>query len=92
MALDWKNIDWSELLRSQVMITSTVSIICIVATITGHAIPDESKSDLVKALTDLASVVALISTSWTIKARATAQPENMTVIVPKKDPSPPAQG
>ncbi len=83
--LDWKNINWSALLESQVFIGSTVTIITSVAAITGHALPVEMQTNLTNGLTQLASSLSVLAGLYTAYHRVTAQPEGQTVIIPKKD-------
>lgn len=85
MALDWKNMDWSALLHSQVVIGSVVTVITSICAIVGHALPPEMQTNLVNGLTQLFSALATLSGLYTAYHRVAAQPDGQTVIVPKKD-------
>lgn len=91
MKLDWKNIDYSALLKSQVVIGSVVTIITGIAAVGGQVLPPAMQSQLTDGITQIASGLSVLSGIYTMWHRVSAQPEGQTVIIPKKD-QPPAGG
>lgn len=85
MSLDWKNIDWSALLKSQVVVGSSVTIITGVLAIAGHDMPDAAKTQLTETLSQVLEALSALAGLYTMYHRVSAQPEGQTVIVPKKD-------
>lgn len=88
MKLDWKNIDWSALLHSQVAIGAIVAVISGAVAITGHNLPDDMQSTITNGVTQVFQGLGEIATLYALYHRVSAQPEGQTVIVPKKDPPP----
>lgn len=86
MKLDWSNVDWSALLKSQVVVGSFVTIITGVASVAGHALPIDQQTQLTEGITQIAGGLSVLAGLYTMFHRVTAQPEGQTVIVPKKDP------
>lgn len=84
--LDWRNIDFSALLKSQVVIGSAVTIISGLAAISGHAIPSDQQSQLTDGISQLGAGLATLAGMYTLFHRVVAQPEGQTTIVPKKPP------
>ena len=90
MALDWKNIDWNALAKSQVAIGSAVVVLSSVAAIVGYSLTPEDQAQLTSLIT---AALTLIGGAYALWKRVTAQPEHQTVIVPKKtDSTPPTTG
>lgn len=87
--LDWKNIDWSALLKSQVVLGSTVTIITAAMALGGHSIPAAEQTALTQSVSDILNGISALAGIWTLFHRVTAQPDGQTVIVPKKDPPSP---
>ena len=82
--LDWGKIDFSALLSSQVVRGNIVTIICTIAAITGHNLPDSMQSQLTDLVTQLLTLAATISAVYSTYHRATAQAGDATTIVPQK--------
>ena len=89
MSLDWGNINWAALGASKVLIGNAVSIISLAAAITGHALPDSMQSQLTDLLTQGLAFIAACGMLYSSWHRLVAQPENATVIIPKKPDQPP---
>jgi hypothetical protein len=85
-ALDWKNIDLSALAKSQVAVGSAVVVLSSVAAIVGYSLTPDDQAQLTTLIT---SALTLIGGTYAFWKRITAQPEHQTVIVPKKDSTPP---
>ena len=92
MKLDWKNIDWAALAGSKVIIGNIVTIISTIVAVTGHSLPDNMQSQLTDLITQGFTLLATFSALYSTYHRVTAQPENATIIVPTKNPQPPASG
>lgn len=88
MSYDWKNVDWSALLKSQVVVGSLVTILTSLAAIAGHDLPASMQSQLTDSLTQLFQALSVLAGLYTAFHRVTAQPEGQTVILPKKDQPP----
>ena len=86
--MDWKNIDWSALFKSQVAIGAFVTIITSALSLAGHTISAGDQQVLVDNVTKICDGLAFFAGLYTMHARVTAQPEGQTVIVPKKDSQP----
>jgi hypothetical protein len=86
MSLDWKNIDFSALLKSQVVLGSAVTIITGLMAVGGHSIPDDQKSQLTEGLSQILNGISALAGIYTLFHRVVAQPDGQTTIVPKKDP------
>lgn len=88
MKLDWKNIDWSALLHSQVAVGSIVAVISGAVAITGHVLPPDQQTVITHGVTEVFQGLGEIATLYTLYHRVAAQPEGQTVIVPTKDTTP----
>jgi hypothetical protein len=86
MSLDWKNIDWGNLAKSQVAIGSAVAVLASLAAIAGHTLSPDDQSQLANVITSGLTLAGAVYALW---HRLTAQSEHQTVIVPKKDSSQP---
>lgn len=84
--LDWKNIDWAALLKSQVVLGSFVTIITGAMALGGHSIPTDQQTELTQTISKILDAVSALAGMYTMFHRVTAQPEGQTTIVPKKDP------
>jgi fumarate reductase subunit D len=82
--LDWTNVNWSALLGSKVVVGNIVTIIATTAAITGHNLPESMQSQLMDLITQLFTMMATLSAVYSTFHRISAQPEDATVIVPKK--------
>lgn len=83
--LDWGNIDWSALLKSQVARGAFIAILTSALSLAGHTIPAGDQQTLVDNVTKICDGLAFFASLYTMHARVTAQPEGQSVIVPKKD-------
>jgi hypothetical protein len=92
MKLDWKNIDFSALAGSKVIIGNIVTIISTMVAVTGHNLPDSMQSQLTDLITEGFTLLATFSAIYSTYHRVVAQPANATIIVPAKTPpsTPPA--
>lgn len=90
MNIDWKNTDWGALLHSQVAMGSIVAIISGAIAITGHALPADQQTAITNGVTQIFQGLGELATVYALFHRVTAQPENASVIVPKKNPDQPA--
>lgn len=84
MKLDWKNIDLVALLKSQVVIGAFITIVTSALSLAGHTIPAGDQQSLVDNVTKICDGLAFFAGLFTLHSRVTAQPENQSVIVPKK--------
>lgn len=82
--LDWKNVDWTALLKSQVVLGSAVTIITGLMALGGHSIPADQQTELTQTLSKVLDGLSALAGVWTMFHRVTAQPEGQTTIVPKK--------
>lgn len=89
MALDFKNIDFSALAKSQVVIGSSVVVLSSVAAIVGYTLTPADQGQLTTLITAL---LTLIGGAYAFWKRVSAQPEHQTVIIPQKDQPEPPQG
>jgi hypothetical protein len=94
--LDWANINWSALAKSQVLIGHAVTLIAGTAAVAGFTLSPDVQSDLTNWLSIAAAFIAATGTLYSSFHRITAQPAQATVIVPAKvsasiaaTPSPP---
>lgn len=88
--LDWSNIDWSALLKSQVVLGSAITIITGLMAFGGHSLPDDQKTQLTEGLSQILNGISALAGVYTMFHRVTAQPEAQTVIIPKKPPDAPS--
>jgi hypothetical protein len=87
--LDWKNIDFGNLAKSQVAIGSAVAILASLAAIAGFTLSPDDQSQLSNIITSGLTLAGAVYALW---HRVVAQPEHQTVIVPTKDSTnPPSQ-
>lgn len=105
MPLDWKNLNWSQLAKSNVIRGNAVAIISgavlFVSVIGGKHVDPNSQQAITDGVNQVADGVVLIVNGvsalcvvagavWSTVHRMIAQPENVSTIVPKKPLSPPA--
>lgn len=82
---DWGNFDLVALLQSKVAIGALITIITSGLSIAGHTIPADGQQTLVDNLSKICEGLAFFAGLFTLHARTTAQAENATTILPKKD-------
>lgn len=82
--LDWKNIDWGALLKSQVVLGTFVTIVTGLMGLGGHSLAPEQQTALTQNTAKILEAVSALAGFYTMFHRVTAQPEGQTVIVPKK--------
>jgi hypothetical protein len=88
--LDWSNINWSALAKSQVLIGHAVTLIAGAGAVAGFTLSPDVQSDLTNWLSIAAALIAATGTLYSSFHRITAQPANATIIVPAKtSPTPP---
>jgi hypothetical protein len=89
MQLDWKNINWTALIKSQVVQGLLGAVVLWLAAHIGKSIPPDQQTKLVSDMSDFASDAIPLLIAYAGYHRVTAQPEHATIIVPKKDNSNP---
>ena len=82
--LDWRNIDLQALFASNVVRGALVAIITSALSLAGHTIPAGDQQTLVDNVTKICDGLAFLAGLYTMHARVTAQPEQQSVIIPKK--------
>ena len=68
---------------------NVITIISMAAVMTGHALPDTMQGQLTDLITQLFTLLGTASALYSTYHRLTAQPENVTTIIPKKPDQPP---
>jgi hypothetical protein len=105
--LDWRNIDWAELAKSNVIRGNAVAIIAgsvlAVSMLTGQHIDPNSQQAIAQGVNQVAdgivsiiqgitAISVVLGAVWSLFHRLVAQAEDAATIIPKKDDSsPPAQ-
>jgi len=102
-ALDWKNIDFSALAKSNIIRGNVVGVVCAAfvaySVMTGHQVDPNSQQQIsqgvkqaadgiVSIITGIAACAAVASHIWSFIHRIIAQPETTAIIVPKKPDNP----
>jgi pyridoxine/pyridoxamine 5'-phosphate oxidase len=90
MKLDWRNIDWSALAKSQVLIGHGVTLVAGAAAVAGFTLSPDRQSNLTNWLSMAAAFVAATGTLYSSFHRITAQAADATIIIPKKPTTPTA--
>jgi hypothetical protein len=82
MGLDWKNLDWAELAKSNIARGAAVILVTGAFKLSGITPDSTTTSHLVDQILNIVMEVAGV---WVMWQRVKAQPETVAVILPKKE-------
>lgn len=85
---DWKNINLGALVKSNIMRGLVLAAVGLVVAKTGQSMTPDMTNQINTIVTDLGDLLIMAGIGTAGHQRAVAQPENLAVIVPKKDPDP----